>query len=124
MFEKITHKYLIDKHNVVHKYQFVFRKSQGTDSKVESVTCGVPQGSILVPPLFNIYVNDISDISNRIFPILFSDEGNSIHIVIASLNIELYKLNVWLKANKLSVNVVKHISWCFTVQDENNITIT
>ena len=86
---------------------------QGTDSKTESVTCGVPQGSILGPISFIIYVNDISQVSNTIFPILFADdttilmEGNSIHNVIASLNIELHKLNVWLKVNKLSINVAK-----------------
>ena len=86
---------------------------QGTDYKTESVTCGVPQGSILDPLLIIIYVNDISEVSNKIFPILFADdttilmEGNSIHNVIASLNIELHKLNVWLKANKLSINVAK-----------------
>ena len=56
---------------------------QGTDSKTESVTCGVPQWSILGPLLFIIYVNDISEVSNKIFPILFADdttilmEGNS-----------------------------------------------
>ena len=106
---------------------------QGTDSKTESVTCGVPQGSILGPLLFIIYANDISEVSNKIFPILLADdttilmEGNSIHNVIASLNIELHKLNVWLKANKLSINVAKTHCMSFhrTRRKEyhNNITL-
>ena len=86
---------------------------QGTDSKTESVTFGVPQGSILGPLFFIIYVNDILEVYNNIFPTLFTDdttilmEGNNIHNVTASLNIELHKLNVWLKVNKLSINVAK-----------------
>ena len=70
---------------------------QGTDSKTESVTCGVPQGSILGPLLFIIYVNDISEVSNKIFLILFADdttilmEGNNIHNGIASLNMMFHR---------------------------------
>ena len=106
---------------------------QGTDSKTESVTCGIPQGSILGPLLFIISVNDISEVSNKIFPSLFADdttilmEGNSIHNVIASLNIELHKLNVWLKANKLSINVAKTHFMVFhrarQKEYHNNITL-
>ena len=40
------------------------------------------------------------------------------HSIITSLNYELGKLIIWLNANKLSINVSKHITWCFTVQDE------
>ena len=87
---------------------------QGTDSKTKSVTCGVQQGSLLDPPLFIIYVNDLSDVSNRIFPI--ADDTTNL--------IELHKLNIWLNANKLSIHVAKHISLYFIVQGENNITIT
>ena len=73
---------------------------QVTDSKTESVTWGVPHESILDPPFLIIYVTDLSEVSNKIFPILFSDdttiimEGNNIHSIIASLYIELHKLNV------------------------------
>ena len=100
---------------------------QGTDSKTESVTCGVPQGSMLGAPLFIIYVNDISEVPNNISYQFADDttslmEGNSIHNVIAPVNIELHKLNVWLKASKLSKNVTK--TRFMNVQDENNITIT
>ena len=75
-------------------------------------------------PFYSFYVNDISWVSNKIFPILYAGdttilmEGNSIHNVIASLDIELHKLNVSLKLTNCQINIAKHISWCFTVQDE------
>ena len=54
-------------------------------------------------------------------------EGNSIHNVIASVNIELHKLNVWLKANKLSINVAKtHFMVFYRARQKeyhNNITL-
>ena len=85
-----------------------------------------------VPFLFIIYVNDISEVSNRIFPILFADdstilmEGNSIHNVIASVNIELHEL-VWLKSNKLPINVAKTHFMVFhrarRKQYHNNMTL-
>ena len=89
----------------------------GKTSNYETIKSGVPQGSILGPLLFLIYVNDITQASNLFYPILFADDTT----LTATLNIfqnkncspelvindELSKINTWLKLNKLSLNLNK-----------------
>ena len=85
----------------------------GTDSDIKSITCGVPQGSVLGPILFLLYTNDISNISDKLKFFLFADDTN-IYIESSNLsylekimNKELEKLYDLLCINQLTLNVSK-----------------
>ena len=85
----------------------------GVTSDLKNILCGVPQGSILGPLLFIIYVNDITNCSKLLHFILFADDTNIFYSnkcqtgLICTLNFELSLLSDWFRANKLSLNVKK-----------------
>ena len=90
-----------------------FVEYDGTRSDNEYVTCGVPQGSILGPLLFLLYINDLAHLSKKLFALLFADDsnmfltGNNWNDLIDVMNIEMLKVVEWLRVNKLSLNLKK-----------------
>ena len=83
-------------------------------SETKQINIGVPQGSILGPLLFLIYMNDIFKASSMFNFILYADDSTLqstleafCHHTHLDINTELEKISNWLLANKLSLNVSK-----------------
>ena len=104
-----------------------FVRYQSYDSEYKNVTCSVPQGSILGPHLFILYVNDITNTTSLFKIILFADDTTllyshpDISSKISSINMELSEISNWFKENKLSVNGSKTnymIFWYFTYNNK------
>ena len=90
----------------------------GASSDLMNISCGVPQGSIFGPLLFNLYVNDMcSSVTCRL--ILYADDSvllvshKDFHYVESTLSKNLQDLSVWLLDNKLSLHLGKTESMLF-----------
>ena len=85
----------------------------GLSSEPLEINCGVPQGSVLGPLLFLLYINDLPNISNVLDFYLFADDTNiyyesdSLQELEKTINKELQKLYLWLNVNRLSLNIDK-----------------
>ena len=88
-------------------------KYRSVTSNSSPITCGVPQGSVLGPLPFLLYVNDISESSKLLSFLLFADDTNLFYshsdpnTLDQIVNQELCKVSKWLTEKRLSLNVQK-----------------
>ena len=132
-FDTVDHNILLDKlyvygiRGIAHEWfiNYLSNRTQSVNyhecvSDSKTLKCGVPQGSILGPLLFLIYINDLPSVSTLFMPILFADDtslfctGQNPDDLVQKINIEMEKIYSWVKANKVSLNVDKTNFMLFT----------
>ena len=103
---------------LTNRQQYVFVND--TKSDLLYIKTGVPQGSILAPLLFIIYINDLPKSTTKFNCIMYADDttlstttqtsplADTTENVYHLINIELSNINSWLNVNKLSLNAKKN----------------
>ena len=129
-FDKVDHSILLQKlkqYGITHKYltwirSFLSNRFQtvynnGTCSFTTPVLSGVPQGSVLGPLLFILFINDLQDVISRVNLLTFADDTKLISKINSSTDVTNLQNNInsiiqWSNKNnmKLNPNKFEHIS--------------
>ena len=97
-------------------------KYKGIVSNQQDVTCGVPQGSVLGPLLFLLYVNDLSSVCGRAKCLLFADDtavlysASNVNELQRIVSESFPKITEWLHANRLSLSISKTYYQVYSAQ--------
>ena len=148
-FDTVNHEILLSKLNNygIHGISYNWFKSyldnrtqkcsiNGSLSKTCSLSCGVPQGTILGPLLFLLYINDLPNCLTNCVPWMYADDthltyaGDNTGDIESSLNHDLENVKKWLIANKLTLNMTwhhallqPHFDYCNVVWGNCGITL-
>ena len=143
-FDTVPHKLLLKKleHygirgnalNLIESYlsdrkQFV--SLSGIRSSMKDIKIGVPQGSVLGPLLFLIYINDLPNAVKNVKSILFADDttmfarSKNLYDLCNIISEDMLLVKEWLIANSLTLNASKSYYIIFTLKKvPNNLRIT
>ena len=94
-------------------YRNLYISINGFDSGLTTINCGAPQGSVVGPLLFLLYINDLNQARKFCKVYHFTDDtnllclSNSITKLNKLVNTDLKHLANWLNANKISLNIKK-----------------
>lgn len=112
---KLIESYLEDRKQCV--------KIQDQFSSFETIVCGVPQGSVLGPLLFSLYINELLFLDTPAQIISYADDtvillqGNSWNDVMEQSTSAFAKVRQWLNENLLTINIQKTKFMCYSILD-------
>ena len=98
----------------------MYVQNENSSSVMKTLNIGLPQGAVSSPYLFTLYVNDMHQASDKLTFLHFADDttvhmsGRNLRQLCVDMSADILKVNEWMKANRLSLNVDKTSFMLFT----------